>query len=100
MLGSEPNNADQLVISRQVIPMKIISVDCIQCSSLDTCVSEPKCTRNLRQPNTRTRVYIYVHIIICKYSVCTYAPLVCISCSFLNRSLLFSMVSHVQLAAE
>ena len=67
----------------------------VQCSSD---ISEPKYTRNTRQPNTRIRVYIYantrIHIRkyaytlrkcayaytrIRVYSVCAYASLVCMS---------------------
>ena len=34
MLGSEDNNSDQLMISVQVIPAEIVSVDCIRAIGL------------------------------------------------------------------
>ena len=56
----------------------VLAVEMLQCSSD---ISEPKYTRNTRQPNTRIRVYVYantrMHMRV--YSVCAYASLVCMS---------------------
>ena len=45
----------------------------LQCSS-DTCISEPKYTRNSRHPNTCIHVLIYAHmrILICTYTYTVY----------------------------
>ena len=65
--------------------------NCLQCSS-DTCacISEPKYTRNTRQPNTRIRVCIYAHT--CRqYSICAYALLVCMSLPIVSSILIRSL---------
>ena len=51
---------------------RCLIVKCIQCSSD---ISEPKYTRNLRQPNTHICVCIYAHT---RIQIWAYASLVCI----------------------